>query len=166
MARSLRLAIQVVFLSIALEIFWIACTASVHAHELGAGIPAVLLSATFSAFAVRKLPIIFRPAASDLAQIWQLPWSVMKDVVLVTEVLLARLVGRPAPSLFRSAPWRENSQTGEETARRTLATAYTTISPNMIVIGIDRAHGQIFFHQLRPDAVPRLLRRLGAGDGQ
>jgi multisubunit Na+/H+ antiporter MnhE subunit len=166
MARWVRHTLQAVLLGIALEIFWIACAGSLHAHELIVGIPSVLLSAGFCLFAVRTLPISFRPSVAELAQVWRIPWSVVKDVALVVAVLAEDLAGRRAPSLFRSAPWWENAATGEDTARRTLAIAYTTVSPNFVVIGIDCGQGQVFFHQLRADEVPRLLRRLGAGDGR
>lgn len=164
MTRQGRCALQAVFLCVALAIFWIACVSSLHAHELIVGIPAVMLSVSFCLFAVRTLPIKFRPALAELAQIWRLPWSVIEDVVQVVAVLLADLAGRRAPSLFRSTPWRENANTGEATARRTLAIAYTTVSPNFIVIGIDCEQGQMLFHQLRASKVPPLLERLGAGD--
>jgi multisubunit Na+/H+ antiporter MnhE subunit len=164
MTTARRKLAQALFLSAALMIFWIACVATFRAPELYVGIPATLLTAAFCLFAVRKLPIRFRPTLTELLELWRLPWYVVQDLAVIIGVLILDCAGRRAPSLFRSAPWRANADNGHDTARRALAVAYTTISPNCVVIGIDRERRQFFFHQLKAAGLPIMTRRLGAGE--
>ena len=163
MTESARKASQVTFLSMALMVFWVACVANFHLHEMLLGLPAVLGATAFSFFAIRKLPIRFRPAMRDVAEIVRLPANVAVDLALVLWVLLLDLMGRRAPGLFRSSAWRANSDDPRDLARRALAVAYTTVSPNCVVVGIDRDRRQILFHQLKKDPLPEMTRRLGAG---
>jgi hypothetical protein len=166
MSVAVRFAYYALLLAVALDLFWTACVASFDAHELMIGIPATVVSTAFCLFVVRKLDLRFRPRLAELAEIWRVPWYVTVDVAQIVWVLLLDLFGKPAPSLFRAASWRENEESGRGTARRVLATAYTTISPNFIVVGIDRDHGRMLFHQLMKSRVPVMLQRLGAGDSR
>ena len=45
--------------------------------------------------------------------------------------------------------------------RRVLATAYTTVSPNSIVIGIDYEQSRLLLHQVKRDEVSTMTKRLG-----
>jgi multisubunit Na+/H+ antiporter MnhE subunit len=153
-------------LCIALMLFWIACVGSFQKHELLLGIAAVLLSTWFSFYAIRRLPIRFQPRLTNLLEAWRVPGYVIKDVAIVLGVLARDLLGWRAPSLFRSAPWRANSKSPRDLARRALAVAYATISPNCVVIGIDRERGQMLFHQLKAAPVSAMTQRLGAGAGE
>lgn len=166
MSTPVRFALYALMLAVALDVFWTACVASFSAHELIIGIPATALSVAFCLFVVHKLELRFRPSLADLAEIWRLPWYVTVDVAQVVWVLLQDLAGKRAPSLFRATPWRVNEDSGRGTARRVLAIAYTTVSPNLIVVGIDCEHGQLLFHQLVASKVPVMTRNLGAGDGR
>ncbi len=71
-------------------------------------------------------------------------------------------MGRRAPSLFRSVPWRRITKSAYDTGARTLAVAYATASPNMIVVGIDCARGQMLFHQIEEADLSMMTRHLGA----
>lgn len=166
MSVPVRFAVYALLLGVALDVFWTACVSSFSAHELIIGIPATVLSTAFCLFTVHKVDLRFRPRLIELAEIWRLPWYVTLDVAQVVWVLLLDLAGKPASSLFRATRWRENEDSGRGTARRVLAIAYTTVSPNMIVVGIDCEHGQMLFHQVLRSKVPLMTRRLGAGDGQ
>lgn len=166
MTTTIRNSIQAILLWVALMIFWFACVANLTKDDMIVGVPSVILSVVFCVFVVRTLPIHFRPALSDLLQVWRLPWYVVVDLGQIVLVLARDLAGRRAPSLFRSAPWGPVANNGRDTARRTLAVAYTTVSPNCVVIGIDCQHRQFFFHQLRASAVAVMTRNLGAGDGR
>lgn len=161
---GVRKAGQVASLSVALMLFWVACVASFHLHELLLGLPAVAASVAFAFFAIRRLPIRFRPSFLDVAQVVRLPLYVVVDLALVLWVLALDLLGKRAPALFRSTTWRENWDNPHALARRTLAVAYTTVSPNCVVIGIDRKRRQILFHQLKAQPLSAMTRRLGAGE--
>jgi hypothetical protein len=43
-----------------------------------------------------------------------------------------------------------------------LATIYTTVAPNFIVIGIDPELSRMLFHQLERSSVPKMTGALGA----
>lgn len=162
MTTPARQAAQGLILCIALAVFWIACVSAFHVHEMLVGLGALMLSAAFSLFVVRTLPLQFRPSLSDLLQALRLPWYVIVDVGVVLLVLARDFAGHRAPSLFRSAPWAPVRNNGQETAKRVLAVAYTTVSPNCVVIGIDCRQHQIFFHQLKAAALSPSTTQLGA----
>lgn len=162
----MRMAGQVVFLTVLLVFFWIACVDGFKAHELLLGIPAIIASVAFAFYAIRNVPLRFRPELRDVVQAWRLPWNVAVDLGQVLCVLVRDFTGKPAGSLFRSAPWQPTQQTAHGTAQRALAVAYTTVSPNCVVIGIDCERGQIFFHQLSPSPLPEMTRKLGGWGGQ
>lgn len=150
-------------LTVALAVFWVACVSTVRWHELLVGIGAVALAVTSCLFVVNTLPLQFQPKLREIAEIWRLPACVVVDLVQITRVLILDFAGRPAPSLFRSAPWRPVENNGRDTAKRALAVAYTTVSPNCIVVGIDCGRRQILLHQLRKSPVSTLTQNLGAG---
>src|SRR5579859_2642281 len=148
MSDRVRMTGQVVFLTVALVVFWLAFIANLQPDDLYVGIPAVILSVAFAFFSIRRLPIRFRPTLRDLIQLWWLILDVPMDIARIFWVLLLDLAGRRAESLFRAAPWRPVEATPHATALRALAVGYTTVSPNCVVIGIDCGRGKIFFHQL------------------
>lgn len=163
MKAATRRSAQAVVLCMVLMLFWVACAGSSEIHELLLGMAAAFLSTAFSFYAIRRLPIRFRPTFTDLLQCWRLPAYVATDVAVVLGVLARDLAGWRAPSLFRSAPWRANSKSARDLARRSLAVAYSTVSPNCVVVGIDREQGEMLFHQVKASPVPEMTRRLGAG---
>jgi hypothetical protein len=164
MSDRVRMTGQVVFLTVALAVFWLAFIADLQPDDLYVGIPAVILSVAFAFFAIRRLPIRFQPTLRDLFQAWHLIKDVPIDIARILWVLVLDVAGRRAESLFRAAPWREAKATPHGTAVRALAVGYTTVSPNCVVIGIDCGRGKIFFHQLRASPLSRMTRNLGAGD--
>ncbi len=165
MKEASRRSAQALILGTALMLFWVACVASRAAHELLLGIPSAILSAWFSFYAIRRLPIRFRPTPGNLLECWRIPGEVAKDLVVVLGVLVADLAGRRAPSLFRAVPWGANSKSPNDLARRALAVAYETVSPNCVVVGIDRKQGLMLFHQLRRSQLTAMTERLGRGAG-
>jgi len=166
MKTASRKAAQSIFLCVALSVFWIACVATFHVHEMLVGAGAVTLALGFSIFVVRTLPLHFRPTLRDLLELWRLPAYMAIDVAQVTLVLAKDLLGKAAPSLFRATPWAPVGEDGQSVAKRTLAIAGTTVSPNFIVIGIDCKRRQLLFHQLKDTPVPVMTQRLGAGAGR
>lgn len=162
MTKARRFAVQAVIQSVCLGIFWIACVATFHVDEMLVGAGALVLSVAFCLFTIRTLPLEFRPTPGEIAQVLRVPWYVVVDLAQVMLVLLLDCFGRRAPSLFRSVPWEHVENNGRDTARRVLAIAYTTVSPNCIAIGVDCGRGQFLYHQLRRDRLPSFTRSLGA----
>ncbi|HLJ75966.1 MAG TPA: hypothetical protein VKT75_01060 [Acidobacteriaceae bacterium] len=166
MSDRARMTGQVVFLTIALAVFWLAFIADLQPDDLYVGIPAVILSVAFAFFSIRRLPIRFRPTLRDLMQLWRLPWYIVSGIAEIAWVLAKDLVGKRAESLFRAAPWYPNGDDGHDIALRSLAVAYTTVAPNFIIVGIDRERGRMLFHQVSESSVPIMTQRLGAGSGE
>lgn len=162
MSSRLRSASQVFVCAVTLAVFWIACVATVHLNELLVGAAAVAFAATFSIFVIRTLPLHFRPSLANLGEVWHAPWNIAVDTLVVTVVLACDLIGRRAPSLLRSAPWHRVAESGADTAARTLAVIYTTVSPNFIIVGIDCRRGQVLFHQVKKSELPIIIRHLDA----
>lgn len=163
MTRATRYAAQGMLVCVALAVFWLACVFTVRWHELLVGAGAVLLSVVSTLFVVRTLPLEFRPTPGEILQIWRVAGYVVIDLAQITYVLLLDLAGRRAPSIFRSAPWGPAQNNGRDTAKRALAVAYTTVSPNCVVVGIDCGRHQILMHNLKRSPVPQMMRNLGAG---
>jgi hypothetical protein len=82
-------------------------------------------------------------------------------------VILAKdLLGfKKADSLFRVTGFKRAKTNPLSVARRVLATAYTTVAPNFIIIGIDPDRNRMLFHQLERSSVPKMTQALGAQPG-
>ena len=65
-------------------------------------------------------------------------------------------------SFYRACGFRISTHDTLLIGRSALAIAYTTASPNMMVIGIDPAQSLMLFHQLKRDAVPSYAQSPGA----
>ena len=164
MKQRSRLALQIAIEAATLGVFWLACVATLRRDELIVGAAGVALSAAFCMFTIRTLPLHFRPALRDLAQIWRVPRDIVADLGVVGLVLLRSLLGRRTPSIFLAAPWSATADSGRATARRTLAIAGATLSPNCVAVGIDCKQGEILLHQVAEAAVPVLVQKLGSGE--
>ena len=152
------------FTAALLAIGWIVFVGSVHLHEmiLGAVIVAMCTAFCGQIFSSATLPLDLR--WRDLAQIWRVPGAVIKDFGVLTVVLLRDLFGgRRAESLYGVCGFRSSRRDPVLIARSALAITYTTVSPNMIVIGIDPAQSHMLFHQVGRDPVSKMTRALGAG---
>ena len=76
---------------------------------------------------------------------------------------MLKLFGRkPADSLLLAVPYEALGDDPGDAAKRALAIAYTTSTPNFIVLGIDKERGTLVFHQIERGPVLEVLKRLGA----
>jgi multisubunit Na+/H+ antiporter MnhE subunit len=142
---------------------WYAFTASTKPHELLVGLGAVALTVLFFANVLRteKLNVTFQ--ASDLALCWHLPADILKDCWVLTVVLAKDLLGTErAGSFYRDCGFVTSRRDPLLMGRTALAIAYTSMSPNMLIIGIDPEQSLMLFHQVQRDEVPDLTRKLGA----
>jgi hypothetical protein len=46
--------------------------------------------------------------------------------------------------------------------RRALAIAWTTATPNFVIVGVDRRRGLLVYHQVRKSGIPEMTKKLGA----
>jgi multisubunit Na+/H+ antiporter MnhE subunit len=160
--RPLRIAAEwTVHATLALAA-WFAFTQRLSKGELLAGLVAAALAGTASRLVWAHNTATFAGAGRALLQAWRLPWYALVGTGEVLGVLLRHLTGRPAPSLLLSVPFDAGGGDARSQARRALAVTYTTITPNFIVLGIDRERGLLWYHQLRRGPVPRMTRALGA----
>lgn len=147
-----------------LALGWICFVGSLHFHEMLVGAVVVVLCTSFCwlIFSSETLPLAVR--MRDVLQVWRVPWEIVKDTIIVTRVLFADLfAGKPAPSLYRACGFRTSQRDPVLVERSALAVMYATMSPNMIVIGIDPAQSKMLFHQISRDTLSDLTRKLGAG---
>ncbi len=81
----------------------------------------------------------------------------------MTVVLLKDLLHiAPAESLYRVSPFATADEDPDHLGRRVLATAYSTATPSIIVIGIDVDQRRMLFHQIKRRDLPSMTKALGA----
>lgn len=146
---------------------WILLVAGVKRDEMIAGAVSVLAAGLFLQLVYRaenqKLDIRLK----DLATCWRLPWYILNDAWVVTLILIKDLLGiRRASSFYRVCGFKTSKTDPLLTARRVLATAFTTVTPNSIVIGIDYEQSRMLFHQLQRSSVSKMTQELGALPGK
>lgn len=102
---------------------------------------------------------------SDALALWRVPWYLISGIGEITVALMKDLAGQQAESIFRVCGFKTAKANPRMVTLRALATAYTSIAPNFIVVGIDYRQSRMLFHQIRRSAVPRMTKELGAEVG-
>lgn len=145
---------------------WIVMVGGTSRHETWVGGAVVLLSAGFLYKTWQTETIKIDLRARDLAQGWRIPWYIANGVWEMIVILVKDLFKlTPAGSFYRVSGFRKARSGPRFAARRVLATAFTTIAPNFIVIGIDPQQDRMLFHQLERSSVPKMTQALGAQPG-
>jgi hypothetical protein len=72
------------------------------------------------------------------------------------------VTGKKSEAQFRVVPFHAGGTDSKSEARRAIAITAVTVSPDTIVVGIDRERGFLLLHQIAPGATPKIARRLGA----
>ncbi len=145
---------------------WRMFTDSPSWHELAVGVIATTLTVLLFANMLRTETFNLELRARDLALCWRLPAEILKDCWVVTMVLFKDLFGiERADSYYRDCGFRTSRRDPVLGGTRGLAVTYATMSPNMIVIGIDPAQSLMLFHQIKRDDVSAMTRALGAQSG-
>jgi len=145
-----------------LIILWMMFVSLLQWNELLAGLAAAAIGAVADGVVKATDFARFRPRLSHAALILTTPWYVLTGTLAVFGELARHLAGKPPRTEFVVVPFDGGADDVESSARRALATAYTTISPNSIVIGIDRERGFLLLHSLPPSPTPWITRQLGA----
>lgn len=164
MRGGTKLALTLAFWACASYLLWIIFTGTFALHELLLGIFAALLSTLGLGIVNIKYPARFRPTLGELLAFWRLSWYLLSGTGEVWLVAARDLIGgKPANSIFRLAEFEAGEQDDPHcTARRVLATAYTTVAPNFIVLGVNPREQKLLFHQIERSSVPRMTKQLGA----
>jgi hypothetical protein len=163
MSRGVQVA-RVIFSSVALFLLWALLTSGFKAQESLMGAFAALVGSSVYLLLRRKTGFTFQPRMGELLQAWRLPWYLLSGSWMITQVLFLDLLGiRRAGSFYRATSFDSgNEQPARQITRRTLATAFTTVSPDFIIIGVDTERKQMLFHQILRTDVPKMTKNLGA----
>jgi multisubunit Na+/H+ antiporter MnhE subunit len=149
--------------ALAAPALWIAFVDTTKLHELLVGLAVCLATLLFTSFVARASQTDRRIRFRDAAQVWRIPGEVASDLYVILVVLLKDLLGiEPAKDLFRVCGFDGSSHDPVRKARTVLAVAYTTMTPNTIVVDIDVSQSRMLFHQLDRKPVSKLTRALGA----
>ena len=145
---------------------WIVFVGGVRRDEMVVGIGVLFLSIGFFYEVWRFETLNLRLELRDVAQGWRVFCYVLADVWVVVAVLVMDLFSvRRAGSFYRVSPFKTSQSAPRLIARRVLATFYTTLTPNSIVIGIDPHQNRMLFHQLQRNRISQMTRALGAECG-
>jgi hypothetical protein len=121
------------------------------------------VTATASKIVLQKRIAPLRTQWRHFAQLWRVPKYVVVGTWEICAVLAKALLSRtPAPSLVHAVPFEAGGDDDESAFRRALAIAWTTATPNFVIIGIDRRRGLLVYHQVRKSKIPDMTKRLGA----
>jgi|SRR5437763_394367 len=105
----------------------------------------------------------FRDHAGWVLEMWRLPKYMITGSWEIFEVLFKQLfAGKRAESLLLAVPYEATGDDDAAAARRALAIAYTTSTPNFVVLGVDRRRGQLVYHQIKRSPILQVTKNLGA----
>jgi len=124
----------------------------------GASVAVVTIAAFHLSLSVE--PLRFRPKLRWFLPVLSLPLTVVCDMGILLEALIRLIAGKPVPSSFEVTHFSAPAEGPRANARRALAVAFTTVSPNSVVAGIDRKSGLVLFHTLKRTPVPEVLKEL------
>jgi hypothetical protein len=137
---------------------WFLFVAPGSLHEAALGAVSASLTVVVTSLAWRRMKLHFAPTVHQISAGWRIPSSVMRETWRVTAILAADLFGQRAGSHYRGAEFHALKNKNKGATQRILATAYTTISPNFIMIGINE--NKMLFHQLERSAIPKIIHSL------
>lgn len=145
---------------------WIVLVGGTRLDEMIVGFGVILLSSAFLYQVWRTETLKIRLAPQDIALGWSIPWQVFTDVCQIIAVLAANVFRhKRTGSFYRVVKFRTSQSDSRLIGRRVLATFYTTMAPNSIVIGIDPDQNRMLLHQLKRSGIPKMTQALGARPG-
>jgi hypothetical protein len=128
---------------------WILFVGTLALEEIVLGALAAAGAAT-AADIVRAQDLVrFRLRPRWLSGVWRLPWQLVTDSGLLA-VALWRQLRRPGSvrGVFRVVPFPQEGDDAAAAARRALATAVVSLTPNTYVVGVEGNEGAALVHQL------------------
>lgn len=141
---------------------WMLFVSQLQRAEFVAGVAAALLGAIADGVVKSKRLAKFGPRPAWLWLFSWEPWYVLTGSAAILRALALRLMGKKSESLFRVVPFRAGGEDPESAARRALAITAISISPDTIVVGVDRKRKYMLLHLIAPKPVSRIARQLGA----
>ncbi|APR80469.1 Hypothetical protein A7982_05816 [Minicystis rosea] len=138
-------------------------TAKIDRYEAMVGAVVAVLAAIASHVILREHVARFSGHVRWMAQAFRLPKYALTGTWEIFTVLFFHLfTRRKAESLLLEVPFVMDDDDEVAATRRALAAAYTTITPNFVVLGFDHERRTLIFHQVKRSKVPEMTRRLGA----
>jgi multisubunit Na+/H+ antiporter MnhE subunit len=135
----------------ALVALWLALTTTLDVQELVAGALAAAVAAVTAELVRAQGLVRFRPMPRWLVRSRILPRRVLSDSVLLGRVLFRHALRREVASgAFRALGFDPGGDDARSATRRALVIAAISLTPNTIVVGIDRNERLILVHQLAP----------------
>ena len=149
-----------------LFVIWMLYVDKTEWAELALGAGAAVAAATASEAVRAEEHPRFLPHIRWMLHFWRVPYDILRDCAMVTWKLLALSVRFRRPhGKFLAIPFHAGGDNHRDAARRTLAIEFSTMSPNSIIIGIDRRRNVLLFHQLVDDTMPKVAYILGREEG-
>jgi hypothetical protein len=130
--------------------FYLLLIDTTSSPELYAGIGAMLLAG--AAFEVSREQGFSEAALSPrwLLRGGRVLWRVPAQILIVCGQAFAQLLDhKPTRGRLRAVPFRAGGEGSHDAGRRALTEALGSLTPNTIVIGIDRDRDLLLVHQLR-----------------
>ena len=145
-----------------LLLLWMLFVSQWKKDELLVGIGAAFLGAVADAVVKAEGFARFKPKLEWVLLIFWTPYYIAKGVWATLNAFFAELFGHPPRSRVLAKSYKPaKSQDATSAAKRALATAYLTIPPNSIVVGIDGDREQVLMHEIVPEPVSRMAQKLG-----
>ena len=156
-------AIACFFTYVMLVGLWLLFTSNLAKPELYVGLGAAAI-ATLATIIFEAVGVIqFRPRLIDLAQIWPVPWYLLKDTGLILKAMALQLFTQDGPpSVVLAVPYADVDDDDASAARRALVVTYTCFTPSSVALGIVREQQLLLIHQILPAPVTRTMVNLGA----
>jgi multisubunit Na+/H+ antiporter MnhE subunit len=133
-------------------VLWLLFTSTVSPSDAGLGMCASLLAAVAGVAAQSRGAFGFRPRLRMVRRAWSLPIRVATETAVVFAALVRHATGRKrVRGTWAAIPFESGGEDPESAARRALTTIASSISPNSLVVGLDREEGVILVHQLVSD---------------
>lgn len=147
-------------------VLWVVLVGGTRPNEMIVGAGVVLCSSAFLGLVWRTETLRLEFNLRCVVEGWRVPWYIVTDVYEIITVFLKDLFRlKPSGSYYRASGFESARGDAQLEGRQVLATFYTTLSPNFIVIGIDDRQGRMLFHQLERTSIPKMTRALGAQSG-
>ena len=142
-----------------LLVLWLLFVDTLRWSEIVAGVGAAALAAVAMESVRDETHPHFLPHARWIFEFGTIPVQILHDCWLLIGKLGRMLFARDRRTgQFEGARFEARGRDAHSAARRALATFYTTLPPNTIVIGIDRARGEMLIHRLVPTGEPDVPR--------
>jgi multisubunit Na+/H+ antiporter MnhE subunit len=155
-----RFLAQLLFQWAGLVLLWLIFVFQVTTSELLVGAAASALTVVALRAALRAVPLCFQPKLRWLAQIGRLPAMIAQDLWILLKKFGQLILRKRSGSRLELVDFPATGDDAHACAQRALAVFLVSMSPNSIVLHIDRKTGSMMMHQLKPQPAPALLDEL------